>query len=37
LVIHRVAGIEIKERIEIQIFNVNHEKKYKTNDGTDNG
>jgi hypothetical protein len=36
LVIHRVAGMEIKERIEKR-FNVNHGKKYKTNDGIDNG
>jgi hypothetical protein len=37
LVIHRVAGIEIRERIEIKMFNVNHGKKYETNDGIDNG
>jgi hypothetical protein len=37
LVIHRVAAMEIKERIEIKMFNVNHGKKCETNDGIDNG
>jgi hypothetical protein len=29
--------MEIKERIEIKIFNVNHGKIYEINDGIDNG
>jgi hypothetical protein len=37
LVIHRVADMEIKERIEIKIFHVNHRKKYEINAGIDNG
>jgi hypothetical protein len=29
--------MEMKERIGINIFNVNHGKRYETNDGIDNG
>jgi hypothetical protein len=36
LVIHRAEGMEIVERIEITMFNVNHGKKYETYDGIDN-
>jgi hypothetical protein len=37
LVIHRIAGMEIEERIEINNSHCESWEKYETNDGIDNG